>query len=112
MGDGGLLKHNELQCLYTAYNLAHGYNSGEWNGFWIVLTGMKYEAMKMHVMSCWECAGESVDHVLKYKQQWLELAKIIASTDQTGSIKHTIVNYLTSYIGEQMIIAHLYVLRG
>ena len=62
----------------------------------------------MHVMSCWECVGGSVDRVLKYKQQWLVVTKIISSTDQTGSTNHIIVSYFTSYLGKQMIIAHLY----
>ena len=31
MGDGGLMKHNTLQYIHTAYNLAQQYNSEEWN---------------------------------------------------------------------------------
>jgi len=63
--DVGLLKRNALQCLHTVYNLTQQYNSGEWNDVWMVLTGVKYEAMKMPVMGRWECVGDSVDHVLK-----------------------------------------------
>ena len=56
--------------------------------------------------------GESVDHVLKYKQEYLEVEKGIASTDQIGSTKNKIESYLISYLGEQMIIAHFYFLQS
>ena len=112
MGDGGLLKRNALQCMHTAYNLAQQYHTTEWKDIWIVITGAKYEAMKMPVMSRWECVGESVEHILKYKNEWLEIAKSIASNETIGSTKHTIASYLTSYISKPMILSHLYFLRG
>ena len=68
MGDGGLLKRNALQCLHTAYNLAQQFHFEEWKDIWMLLTGTIYVTMKMPVMSRWECVGESVEHVLKYKQ--------------------------------------------
>ena len=83
MGDGGLLKRNALQCMHTAYNLSQQYHTTEWKDIWIVITGAKYEAMKMPVMSRWECVGESVEHMLKYKNEWLEIAKSIASNETT-----------------------------
>ena len=69
MGDGGLLKRNALQCLHTAYNLAQQYHTTEWKDIWIVITGAEYASMKMPVMSRWECVGESVEHMLKYKNE-------------------------------------------
>jgi len=76
-----------------------------------VLIGVNYEDTKISVMSRWECVEEYVDHVLKYKPQWLEATNSIVSTDQTGSTKHTIASYLIYYLGEQMIIARLYFLK-
>ena len=51
MDDGGLLKRNALQCLHTAYNLAHQYHFEEWKEIWMLLTGTAYKTMKMPIMS-------------------------------------------------------------
>ena len=112
MGDGGLLKRTALQCLHTAYNLAQQYHYEEWKDIWMLLTGEAYTSMKMPVMSRWECVGESVNHILKYKEMWLDVAKNIVQKENTGTTKHTIASYLTSYLVEPMILAHLYFLKG
>ena len=79
---------------------------------WMLLTGTAYVAMKIPVMSRWECVGEAVYHILKYKQGWLDVAKNIVNKETTGTTKHTIASYLTSYLSEAMILAHLQFLRG
>ena len=78
----------------------------------MVITCTEYKTMKMLVMSRWECVGESVDHVLKHKEGWQEVAKNIANKEQTDNTKHTITSYLTSYLLEAIIIAHLLFLKG
>ena len=112
MGDGGLLKRNALQCLHTAYNLAQQFHFDEWKDIWMLLTGTVYHSMKMPVMSRWECVGESVVHILQYKEEWLDVAKNIVNKETTGTTKHTIASYLTSYLSEPMILAHLQFLKG
>ena len=112
MGDGGLLKRNALQCLHTAYNLAQQFHANEWKDIWMLLTGTAYQSMKMPVMSRWECVGESVEHILQYSQEWLDVAKNIVNKETTGTTKHTIASYLTSYLSEPMIMAHLQFLKA
>jgi len=53
------MKRNVLQYLHNTYNFDQQYNSGEWNDVWMVLICVKYEEMKMSMMSRWEYMGES-----------------------------------------------------
>ena len=47
--------------LHTTYNLVQQYKLGEWNDIWMVPTGMKYDLMKMTVVSHWECVHQEVE---------------------------------------------------
>ena len=111
MGDGGLLKRNALQCLHTAYNLAQQYTSDEWAAIWKLVTGITSVNVKCPVMTRWECVGECVEHVTKYREQWNLIAKNIVATEKSNN-RHTIASYLSSYLSEHIIIAHIYFLRG
>ena len=70
MGDGGILKRNALQCLHTAYNLSQQYDTDEWASIWTLVTRILNVNVKCPVMKLWECVGECVEHVTKYREQW------------------------------------------
>ena len=91
MGDGGLLKRNALQCLHTAYNLAQQYTSDEWDAIWKLVTGITSVNIKCHVMTCWECVVECVEHVTKYREQWNLIAQNIFATEKSNN-RHAIAS--------------------
>ena len=68
MGDVGLLKSNALQCLHTAYNLSQQYHSTEWMNLCLVLSGSQTKGVKCPIMIRWECVGDTVNHVMTYKE--------------------------------------------
>lgn len=49
MWDGGLLKHDTLQCLHTAYKLLKQYHIQEWADLWRVVTRLRYKVVKCPV---------------------------------------------------------------
>jgi len=76
MGDGGLLKRNALQLLYTAYNFSQQYEACEWADIWTLLTGVPSVNVKCPVMTRWRCVGEAVENITKYHEEWLIVSKI------------------------------------
>ena len=111
MGDGGLLKSNVLQCLHTAYNLSQQYDADKWASIWTLVTGISNVNVKCPVMTRWECVGECVEHVTKYREQWKLVAQNIVTTEKSNN-KNTIASYLTSYLNEPISMAHIYFMRG
>ena len=63
-------------------------------------------------MTRWEYVSQATAHLLKYKKEWLVIAKMIVSYDSTGTAKHTIASYLCSLIQEQMLVAHVQFLHA
>ena len=63
-------------------------------------------------MTRWEYVSQATAHLLKYKKEWLVIAKMIVSYDSTGTAKHTIASYLCSLIQEPMLITHMQFLHA
>ena len=107
MGDGGLLKRNAMQTLHSAYNLSVQYDEKEWADVWMLVTGTRSQHVKCPVMTRWECVGDAANHVCKYLEQWKVVSNHIVHAEKSGNTKHTIASYLSSYLEEPMIIAHI-----
>ena len=112
MGEGRLYKCSAMQLLHTAYNLSQQYRVGEWSSLWLKITKKKCKQMKSPVMTRWEYVSEAVENMLDNKNEWEMMAVSIVQVESTGTAKHTIASYLHSLIREQMLVAHLYFLRG
>ena len=61
-------------------------------------------------MTPWECVGEFVVHITKYREEWKLIAQN-GTAPEKGNNKHTIASYLSSYLDEPMIMARVFFLR-
>ena len=68
--------------------------------------------MKCPVLSRWERVGEAVEHVVKYKEQWLVMTRKISDMNNVGTYKDDISSYLYSYLKEDVIYAQLLFVHG
>ena len=112
MGEGGLHKRTALQLLHTAYNLSQQFQTAEWAELWMKVTTTQWEQIKCPIMTRWEYVCEATAHLLRYRNEWLTMAKVIVSYNNTGTAKHTIGSYLFSLIQEPMLIAHVQFLHA
>ena len=111
MKNVGILKRNALRCLHTIYNLPQQDDDDKWAAIWILITGIKSVNIKCPVMTWWECVGECVEYITKYCEEWKLIAQNVTATEKNNN-KHTIASYLSSYLDEPTIIAHIIFLRG
>ena len=58
------------------------------------------KGVKCPIVSRWECVGDTVNHVMTYKEEWLVVSKNITNTEPSGSLKHIIASYLYRYLKE------------
>ena len=70
-------------------------------------TGSNWEDMKFPVLSRWEHMGEAVEHIVKYKEQWLVMTRKISNINNVSTNKNDTSSYLYSYLKEDVLYAQL-----
>ena len=61
----------------------------------------------LHVLSRWEHVGESVQHFVQYKEQWISVSQYIIDVNNVGTNKNGISFYPYSYLNEDILYAHV-----
>ena len=112
LGAGGLKKRTFMQMLHTSYTLKSLYPIKTWREMWRLATTTTWKDMKCPVLSRWEHVGEAAQHVVKYKEQWMLIAKYIIDMHNVGTNKNDIASYLYSYLKEDMLYAQLLFVNG
>ena len=112
LGKGGLKKRTFMQMLHTKYTLKGLYPVKIWRAIWQIATGSTWEDIKCPVLSRWEHVGEAVQHVVKYKEQWLLVAQYVIDMNNVESKNNDIASYLFSYLNEDILYAHVLFVRS
>ena len=94
-----------MQMLHTIYSLKSLFPIKTWRAMWRLITRQTWEDIKCPVLSRWEHVRESVQHVVKYKQQWLSVAQHIININNVETNKNGIASYLFSYLNEDLLYA-------
>jgi len=85
-----------LRCLYPIKT---------WREIWQIATGSTWENIKCPLLTRWEHVGELVEHVVKYKEQWLIVAQNIIDMNNVRRNKNDIGSYIYSYLNEDILYA-------
>ena len=94
--------------LHTTYSLKNVYSHKCWKEMWLIATGTTWKDISCPVMSCWQHVGEGVQHLKKYRNEWLVMCQYICDLNNVGKVKNDIASYLYSYLDEDILMAYLY----
>ena len=94
--------------LHTAYSLKNVYSHKCWKEMWLIATEITWKDISCSLMSCWQHVGEGVQHLKKYRNEWLVMCQYICDLNNVGKVKNDIASYLYSYLNEDMLVAYLY----
>ena len=87
LGTGGLKKRTLMQLLHTSYTFKNLYPIKTWRAMWKACSAVSWQDIKCPVLSRWEHVGEAVQHIAKYKVQWLLVSQYIIDMNNVDTNK-------------------------
>ena len=79
---------------------------------WKACSASNWQDIKCPVLLRWEHVGEAVQHIVKYKVQWLLVSQYIIDMNNVGTNKNDIASYLYSYLNEDVLYAQILFVHG
>jgi len=68
--------------------------------------------MNFPVLSRWDYVGELAQHVVKYKEQWMLIARYIIGMHNIGTNENDIASYLYLYLKDDVLYTQLLIVNG
>ena len=72
---------------------------------WKACSGRNWQDIKCPALSRWEHVCEAVQHMVKYKAQWLSVTQYIIDMNNVDTNKNDIESYLYSYLNKDILYA-------